>query len=157
MRLYQESLEENSIASVIAHLVFYAFVVIVATDGQFHPIAHPAAIAVFLGLNLPKLYFIYLSKGKSFEVTTAFILILATAMFWSITYLLELLAHPYLNHTNILLFVGINGIAYGGSLSFYKRPRFNYLFVAIIVALPLLFTLFFLQELKIPIVIVFFM
>jgi len=155
MRLYQKNLEENSIASVIAHLLFYTFVVIVAGNGNNHPISSNYTITIFLLLNIPKLYFIYWSKGKASEIKSASVLILATAMFWSIIYLLELLAHPDLNHTNILLFVGINGIAYGGSLSFYKKPKFNYLFVTIIVALPLIFTLFFLEELKIPIAIVF--
>jgi len=157
MRLYQQNLEENSIASVIAHLVFYTFLIIVANDGHYHPMASPTAIGIFLLLNLPKIYFIYFSRGAPVEIKTASVLILATAFFWSIIYLYELLEHPDLTHTNILLFVGLNGIAYGGSLSFYKKPKFNYLFVTIIVALPLVFTLLFLEELKIPIAVVFFL
>lgn len=155
MRLYQPNFEENSIASVIAHIVFFIFVIIVADDGHPHPVANIYSITIFSIITLLKTYFIYFSQNKHYEELTASILILTGAIYWALLYFAELLHSPTLNHIVILLFVGINGIAYGGSLSFYKKPKFNYLFVGVTVVLPLIFTLFILQELKIPFAVLF--
>ena len=154
MRLYQSNFEYNSITASLGHIFLYSVLFIIPTDGQNHPSTGLMAILFIGTLTIIKLYFIYFNRDKNYERVIAFALIEASAMFWTYLYVSEIMLSPALNHFIIIVFLSLTGVAYTGAFVLYKNQPLHSAFSSTLLLLSALLTPFYLDELKIPFILV---
>jgi signal transduction histidine kinase/CheY-like chemotaxis protein len=152
MRLYQKNFEDNNLAATFGHMFLYAFLFLIPADDLIHPALNINAAILISLISLGKLYLNFFSTGKNWERTAGFTLIEMSAMFWALLYISEIMLSPSLNHYIIILFLWLTGVAYVAAFALYRNPVLNYTFSVTILLIPALFTPIYLEELKVPLV-----
>jgi signal transduction histidine kinase/CheY-like chemotaxis protein len=152
MRLYQKNFEDNNLAATFGHMFLYAFLFLIPADGLIHPALNIIAVIFISLISLGKLYLNFFGTDKKWEHIAGFALIEMSAMFWAFLYIAEIMLSPTLNHYIIILFLWLTGVAYVGAFALYKNPLLNYSFSSTMLLIPAVFTPFYLEELKVPLI-----
>ncbi|KAA3612490.1 MAG: response regulator [Calditrichaeota bacterium] len=155
MKLYQSNCEDNTLAASLGHIILYSFLFLLPDDGLYHPSISIYTVLAIISLTIPKIALIFFNRGKKYEEIIAFILIELSAVFWTITYISEIVLSSQLNHYIIILFLNIVGISFIASFALFKNLSFNYLFNSTLLIVSALFTFLFLEELQLPFILIF--
>jgi len=154
MKLYQSNFEDNTISASLGHIILYSFLFLIPDDGQVHPSTETMAILIISTLTVLKLYLIYFNKSRLYELGLGFALIILSALFWTYIYITEIILSSSLNHHIIIIYLMLTGIAYVGAFALYKNQPLNYIFSTTLLLVPSFFTPFYLEELKIPLIMI---
>ena len=142
MRLYQKGFEENALISVLMFFLLYLILFPQVPDTSLHPSLQPFVYLPFLFVCLLRVILIFIAQDTPrFQKITSFVVALSAA-FWPLFYVLEMYADVAENTLLIIYPIWIIGIASAAAIALYKRYRLLQIYMAELLIVPSIFSLF---------------
>ncbi|NOR87735.1 MAG: response regulator [Bacteroidales bacterium] len=156
MRTYQKGFEQNSLVSILTFIILYVMVYLSSDDGSYSMFSWPSVLVFSLIIIGRFLMYLFAADKKSSIYFTHF-LIYTNALYWSVSYGLELMASDSFADQHMLLIIFIMGIAAAGALGLSKDNMLTKGFLFSLLIPASFFSFFFLQRLNVFIGVAFLM
>jgi len=157
MRLYQKGFEQNSFITVVTFVLLYVLAYLSSSKGEVEVMFSLPFVLIFGLIMVGRFLMLQFAKDERSHILFTRFLIYASALFWSLSYGLELVLSNSFTDEHILLIIFIMGIAAAGAISLSKDHVLTAGFLISLLIPASLFSFFFLQRINLFIGILWFM
>jgi len=148
MRLYQKGFEQNSLITVVTFVLLYVLAYLSSSKGEVEMMFSLPFVLIFGLIMVGRFLMLQFAKNEHSHILFTRFLIYASALFWSLSYGLELVLSNSFTDEHILLIIFIMGIAAAGAISLSKDHVLTAGFLISLLIPASLFSFFFLQRIN---------